>query len=130
MYTSLQELAHAEPWRRNFGGPRNALDPTWSPSKHDALCSGDITFDGTKWWGCKKCGYVGEGCITLHRPPRAPTTFFLHSALFYLSRRKEKVKPSRTVVHQMLYIAGVALRYAKVQQPDQLGPYLDRMVTK
>ncbi len=132
MNTSLQDLAQQEPWRRNFGAPHNALDPTWSPSAYDALCPVDIESDGTNWWVCKRCGFVGAGPTTLHRPPRHPLPFFVHAALFFLKKREErklKAPSPRTVVHQMLYIAGVALRYAAVQPPSKLGPFLDRMAT-
>jgi len=131
MGTSLQELAQQEPWRRNFGSPRNALDPTWVPSVYDALCDADIEFEGSAWWVCKRCGFVGAGPSLRHRPPHHPLPFFLHSVLLFMNKRAEKRDASslRTVVHQMLYVAGVAIRYAAVQPPAQLGPYLDRMVT-
>lgn len=129
MNTSLQELTHAEPWRRNYGAPRNALDPTWAPSSYDAFCDADIEFEGSTWWVCKRCGFVGVGPTTIHRPPYHPIPFFVHSILFYLNANT-KTSDLTMVVHQMLYIAGVAIRYAAVQPKDQLGPYLDRMVTK
>ncbi len=130
MNTSLQELAEAEPWRRNFGAPRNAMDPTWVPSVYDMRCDGDIEFEST-WWCCKRCGFVGSSSTTIHRPPYHPVPFFLHSLLFFMGtyRKRDKAPNLQLAVHQMLYTAGVALRYAAVQRPGQLGPYLDRMVT-
>ncbi len=133
---TLQELAQLEPWRLGKGQPRNALDPTWTPSVLNNPCDGEIDWEGdTEWWVCSKCGYVGSAHYTRHQPIQTPEFYFLHSVLFYLNRRAHdppKVSPEMVateVVRQMLFIAGVALRYAATQRPEDLGKYADRLVT-
>jgi hypothetical protein len=133
--TSLQELAQLEPWRLGKGQPRNALDPTWEPGVLNNPCDGEIDWEGsTDWWVCTKCGYVGSAHYTRHRPIQTPGFYFLHSILFFLNKRTHdppKVAPERVaeeVIKQMLFVAGVALRYAATLPAGDLGKYADRLV--
>ncbi len=132
---SLQELAQLQPWRLGKGQPLNALDPTWTPSVLNNLCDGEIDWEGdTDWWVCTKCGYVGSSYYPKHRPIQTPVFFLIHSILFFLKKRAHdppKVAPELVtgeVLKQMLFIAGVALRYAATQRPEDLGKYVDRLV--
>lgn len=134
---SLQTLAQLEPWRLGKGQPRNALDPSWTPSVLNNLCDGEIDWEGgTGWWVCKKCGYVGSAYFNKHRPVESPAFYFLHSVLFYINKRAEEpspVSPERAladVFQQMLFIAGAALRYAATQKTKDLGKYVDKLVVE
>lgn len=128
--TSLQELVRAEPWRRRIGEAKNALDPSWAPSVYDSYCPGDITFEGTSsWWTCGHCGYVGSGYTPVHQPPRHPTAIFAEGALRFMRSRQETTS-LLTVVHQMFYVAGVALRHAASLPPAELERFIDSMVTR
>ena len=51
----------------------------------------------------------------------------LRSLKLYLKRRRGITL--RAAVRQALFVVGAALRYAAVQHPEQLGPYVERMVT-
>lgn len=124
----LQQLALAEPWRRGYGLPRNALDPTWEPDPEQDFCEGKVAWErGTTWWLCRKCGRVGTASVQWHRPAQQPFLFFLRSLKLYLKRRRGITL--RAAVRQALFVVGAALRYAAVQHPEQLGPYVERMVT-
>ena len=134
---SLQELAQLEPWRLGKGQPRNALDPTWRPSVLNNLCNGEIDWEGdTDWWVCTKCGYVGSAYWTRHRPIQTPGFYLLHSVLFFFRKRAQRpihatpTSVALEVARQMIFVAGVALRYAAVQRPGDLGKYIDRLTSE
>lgn len=123
--SQLQELAAKEPWRRGYGLPVNALDPTWEPGPRDLFCKGEVDWEaGTGWWVCQKCGYIGNATSQLHRPAEAPLALFLDAVKFFLSKKGN----SEQAHHQMAFIAATALRYAAVH-PD-LREYAARLVTK
>ena len=124
----LQQLAHAEPWRQGYGQPRNALDPTWVPDPATDLCKGKVAWEaGTAWWLCRKCGRVGTAHNQMHRPTQRPVAFFTRSLKLFLERNKG-VRVSM-LIKRALFVASVALRYAAVQPPAELGTYVERMVT-
>lgn len=132
---SLRDLAQLEPWRLGKGQPRNALDPTWTPNVLNNFCDGEINWEGdTDWWVCTRCGYVGSAHYTRHRPVQTPAFYLLHSMLFYLKKRAQrppKAPPELVgaeVFKQMLFVTGVALRYAATLRPEDLGKYVDRLV--
>lgn len=121
----LQQVADAEPWRLGVGQPRNALDPTWVPGLRDNLCNGDIDWEGaTGWWICQSCGYIGSCSYTGHRPVFNPLSVFLRGLSFFVSQRAVSTPPN-LLVQQMLFISGVALRYAAIQQ--RLAAFATRM---
>lgn len=133
----LRTLALLEPWRQGRGMPRNALDPTWTPGPLDVPCDGEIAWEGSSpWWVCTKCGYVGSACYTTHRPIQDPATFFLDSLRFHIRKRKEGPLPAppqlaaRYLLQQMLYVAGVALRYAATRPSSALGEYAEQLVIR
>lgn len=134
---TLRELARQEPWRLGKGQPRNALDPTWEPSVLNNPCDGDIEWEGsTGWWVCTKCGYVGSACYTQHQPIQTPGYYFLHSVLYFINKRADQPIQGdpegalADVVNQMLFVAGVALRYAATQKPEDLSKYIDQLILK
>jgi hypothetical protein len=127
----LETLARQEPWRQGVGLPQNALDPTWIPGPGDALCDGQIDWEGsTRWWVCQKCGFIGSATVQRHKPTKSPIGFFLESVDFFVRRQRQRTSaPSAdTILGQALFIAGVALRYAAVQ--SDIGQYAMRMVTR
>ncbi len=123
----LQRLSELEPWRLGIGLPRNALDPTWIPGPGDMPCDGEVCWEpGTRWWTCMKCGYVGHAFTQQHKPIQHPTTYFLHSLLFFFLKRRQAAPVFQTRVCQALFVAGASLRYAAVQ--GQLGPYVNEHI--
>ncbi len=123
----LENLATNEPWRQGVGTPSNALDPAWSPGPTDAQCDGDVDWEpGTHWWFCKKCGRVSSLNFLRHKPVQSPFVFLLEAISFFQSKR-QALAP-KTVMEQMAFVAGTALRYAAVHA--DLGGYASRMVTK
>ena len=123
----LQRLVDKEPWRRGFGRPRNALDPTWEPGPRDALCDGEVDWEGgTRWWVCQKCGYVSDLFTNKHRPIQHPFEFLLESISFFQAKRKG-IDP-RVALEQMAFIAGTALRYAAVAR--NFREYVVHLVTE
>lgn len=125
---SLEQLSRVEPWRLGKGQPRNALDPTWSPSYLDNLCGGEIQWQGgTRSWVCMHCGYVGSATVTMHKPIQHPLVYFAHSLVFFMKHRSKAVPNSQTLIHQLLFVAGAALRYAAVQEPGGLGKFVDKI---
>lgn len=121
----LQQLSQAEPWRLGKGQPRNALDPTWVPEQQAATCNGPVEWEpGTRWWVCQSCGYIGSAYTTLHYPAVHPIQTFFQGLGYYMGKRAESPQPLnlRTMLKQVLFIAGATLRYAAVQP---LGNYTD-----
>jgi hypothetical protein len=53
----IQNLLQAEPWRGGYGASSE-------------LCPGDIDWDGTAYWCCKKCGKIGTSVTQYHAPVR------------------------------------------------------------
>ena len=125
--SQLQRLSEQEPWRLGIGLPRNALDPTWTPGIGDNLCDGEVEWEaGTRWWVCMKCGYVGSAYNTHHKSIQHPTTYFMHSLLFFFLKGRQVQAETNTRLCQALFVAGAALRYAAVQ--PQLGPFVDQRI--
>ncbi len=125
--TFLQNLSQQEPWRRNLV-PQNALDPAWIPEEARPVCNGEIRFEGTtRWWYCTACGYVGSSYTNHHQVAGHPLPFFISSVVLFMKRRVARPTRLQTAVHQMLYVAGVALRYASARAPDQLGQYVQKL---
>ena len=123
----LQRLSELEPWRLGIGLPRNALDPTWIPGRGDLPCDGEVEWEaGTAWWVCTKCGYVGSAVTQTHTPIQHPMSYFLHSLLFFMLKRRPAAPALDTRVCQALFVAGASLRYAAVQ--GQLGPYVNERI--
>ena len=128
---SLPRLAEQEPWRLGKGLPRNALDPTWTPSPLDQLCDGEIDWEAeTGWWVCKKCGYVGSAYYTAHKPILHPLTFFLQSLSFYVEKQRARARNTDALINIALCVAGTALRYAATLPPERLGEYIDGLAIK
>lgn len=131
MMSDVEELVKREPWRRGLGQPLNALDPTWNIER-SIECDGgyDYYADGSGWWFCKKCGYHGRSSYHGHKPINDPSVFFLHSVDDFLAKRKAQGVVMETAVAQMMYIAGVVLRYAASVKPEQLGDYVQQLVVR
>lgn len=128
MSNTLQKLVNEEPWRRNIGAPKNALDHSWFPSARDIPCKGSITFEGTsRWWVCSDCGYVGSSYVQHHHKTQHPVTFFMNGVVAYFTKKAASGTNLQTVVHQMLYLAGVALQHAAAAPP--LDQYAEKIVT-
>lgn len=56
----IEDLLHEEPWREEVG------------ESTGKLCTGGVdklSFDGSKYWHCLRCGRIGRSASPLHAPP-------------------------------------------------------------
>lgn len=134
MQSHVERLVNKEPWRANHGQPKNALDPTWEGADRP-FCGGDIDYeraqpDGgfTGWWFCTTCGYCGHGTSVIHAVVQHPIEYFFHSLVFYYRKRLGQGAAPTEAVHQAMFTAGMALRYAATLSPDQLRSYTQQLV--
>ena len=73
----IEKLFLNEPWRSGDGD-------TASP------CSGTLTWDGSPFWLCTKCGRVGRTTFSLHYPAESPDRVvqkFFYKLLHALAHR-------------------------------------------
>jgi len=123
--SQVQALVDQEPWRLGIGQPRNALQLDWQPQMQ--FCDGQIEWEGTsRYWWCRKCGYVGWSSYTQHYPIVHPVDFLTHSIAFYLQRRQSLPQPAEygTLLNQMIFAAGCVIRGAAERPPQQLTEFL------
>lgn len=126
----LEDLLRNQPWRSRIGQPRNALDPTWGGEPIDD-CPGDLEWDGAPggWWGCSRCGAIGKGHYTKHKPPHLPEDFLSASKKLFIERMRACGMGERDAEVNAAYIQAVALRQAAGVKPDQLLELLRRLET-
>lgn len=127
VYSDLYALALLEPWRVGQGRP-NALDPTWQ-GYEPPPCNGELYWEqGTGWWMCEECGHVSCLKHTRHLPSICPWMFFFQSVGFFFQKRVEQGCTLSTAFNQLMFISGMASRYAATTQPEQIGAYARNLV--
>lgn len=130
MIGDVKKLVQQEPWRAGSGQPKNAADPTWR-TENTARCNGDIIYvAGTTWWFCKKCGCCGDHDFAkAHRPINDPVVYFTQAINEYVEAKMKEGASRELATYQMFHIAGVVLKYAAVRGPEDLGEFIERMLT-
>jgi hypothetical protein len=126
-YSELHAQVLREPWRRGLGQP-NALDPTWR-GYDPPECPGEIWWEpGTGWWTCLLCGYIGSATTQIHTPVQRPLPFLVDSVGFYFTKRQQQGASFWASLQQLLFVAGMSVRYAAVMAPEEVGTFSKKLL--
>lgn len=120
--TPLEAVVSSEPWRQRVGYPNSVTDPTWTASGH-ILCDGDVEHeDGTKYWVCRKCGYIGWATTQHHYPVLGPKEYFEQAYQLFLRQAADV-----DAVDRAHFIMGAALRAAVGKSPQEVRALVEKV---
>lgn len=130
---SLEVVLAHEPWRQRAGHPEAVDDPMWDPD--DAvLCDGAVEWEGngSKYWVCTTCGYIGWATSQAHRAPQCPHDMQDRSLKFFLAERCTAAVQGQTAELEQLnkqadFVAAVALRAAAEKSPEELQEFIEKL---
>jgi hypothetical protein len=128
--STLQAVVAQEPWRQRVGYPESTADLDWTPEGHEECPGGPIARDAEnpKYWHCRRCGYIGWGTSTAHRPVLEPRAFFERCRELHLQKCRERGLSDEEAKAQMYHVMAVALRCAAAKELDGLRGFLDGLV--
>jgi hypothetical protein len=126
--TELAALAAREPWRQRVGYPNTVDDPLFIPEEHEE-CDGEVVREeGSKYWRCQSCGYIGWSTSTKHYPIMEPREFYEWCREFYKQARLEETDMSvKAISDQMFFVMAVALKRASQKRPEELREFLEAL---
>jgi hypothetical protein len=127
--SELHAMKLREPWRNGMG-QSPSTDTTWRGHTPE-LCRGEIEWeDGTGWWTCTGCGFIGSGPTQMHFPVDRPLPLLLDSMVYYFDRRAQQGASFMSSLRQMLFVSAMAIRYSATLPPEELEAYANRLVTR
>lgn len=130
--TRFATLVLREPWRQRIGFPNTVDDPLFIARDH-IWCDGEIEYEGgeSKYWKCKKCGYVGWATVIGHYPVMSPHDFYAWCKEFFLSTRREdadECMDEEEIQHQMFYLMAIVLKQASTKKPHEIRSFADSLL--
>lgn len=126
--TKLAALAAQEPWRQRVGYPNTVDDPLFIPEEHEE-CDGEVVREeGSKYWTCRTCGYVGWATATKHYPILPVVDFYKWCREYFKqSRGEDTTMTTKEISDQMFFVMAIALKRASQKTPEEFRQFAEAL---